>query len=371
MFTRINIGDRERALVIRSGRFLKILEPGTHFVFAMPFTVDVERHSINDRKLSSTWTEFLVKERRELAERYFVIVETGDREVAIIYADGKFAEILGPGSRALYWKSAASIGVRVIDVFAEPEVPREALRSIAYAGNFPLITGALVEEGKAGLLFLENRYVRSLGPGMYAFWKPASPRVEGFDLRVQTLEVTGQEILTKDKVSLRVNITAEYRISDPVALRMSVASSQEHLHRSLQLALRRSLGAMTLEDLLARKTEVEPEVAADIRADFAAIGVELRSLALKDIVLPGDMREMLNQVVAAEKQAQANLIRRREETAATRSLLNTAKLMEDNPILVRLKELETLEKLTTKVERIHVSGGFDGLLSELLPKGKP
>ena len=94
MFTRINIGDRERALVIRSGRFSEILEPGTHIRLAMPFTVAVERHSLNDRKLSSAWTEFLAKERRELAERYFVIVETGDREVAIVYADGKFAEKL-------------------------------------------------------------------------------------------------------------------------------------------------------------------------------------------------------------------------------------------------------------------------------------
>ena len=96
------------------------------------------------------------------------------------------------------------------------------------------------------------------------------------------------------------------------------------------------------------------------------IGLRVGVIALKDIILPGDMREILNQVVAAEKQAQANVIRRREETAATRSLLNTAKLMEDNPILVRLKELETLEKLVEKVDRVSVNGGFQGLLDNLL-----
>ena len=70
--------------------------------------------------------------------------------------------------------------------------------------------------------------------------------------------------------------------------------------------------------------------------------------------------------ILAEKQAQANLIRRREETAATRALLNTAKLMEDNPLLVRLKELETVEKLAEKVGKITVRGGFDTLLQELI-----
>ena len=93
-----------------------------------------------------------------------------------------------------------------------------------------------------------------------------------------------------------------------------------------------------------------------------AYGVRVGEIALKDIILPGDIRDILNQVVTAEKQAQANLIRRREETAATRSLLNTAKLMEDNPLLVRLKEWETLEKVAERVEKITVVDGFHGLL---------
>ena len=111
---------------------------------------------------------------------------------------------------------------------------------------------------------------------------------------------------------------------------------------------------------------MDETVAEAVRAEMAGIGVRVGAIALKDIVLPGDMREILNQVVSAEKQAQANLIRRREETAATRSLLNTAKLMEDNPLLVRLKELETLEKVSEKVEKITVLGGFDGLLNQVL-----
>jgi len=99
---------------------------------------------------------------------------------------------------------------------------------------------------------------------------------------------------------------------------------------------------------------------------MAPFGVRVGAIALKDVILPGEMREILNQVVLAEKQAQANLIRRREETAATRSLLNTARLLEENPLLVRLKELETLEKVAEKVDKITVNGGIDSLLTQLI-----
>jgi regulator of protease activity HflC (stomatin/prohibitin superfamily) len=84
------------------------------------------------------------------------------------------------------------------------------------------------------------------------------------------------------------------------------------------------------------------------------------------VILPGEMKEILNRVVEAEKVAQANLIKRREETAATRSLLNTARLMEENPTLLRLKELETLEKVTAKVDKLTVFGGLDGVLKDVV-----
>jgi len=106
------------------------------------------------------------------------------------------------------------------------------------------------------------------------------------------------------------------------------------------------------------------EVHASVAAKAAEYGFELRGVGLRDVILPGEMRAILNQVVQAEKAAQANVIKRREETAATRSLLNTAKLMDQNPTLLRLKELETLEKVTEKVDRLTVFGGLDGVLKD-------
>jgi regulator of protease activity HflC (stomatin/prohibitin superfamily) len=225
----------------------------------------------------------------------------------------------------------------------------------------------MVEEGKIGLLYIDGRLVRTLEPGTRAFWQVAgAARVEQVDLRRQTLEIPGQEILTKDKVSIRVNVWAEFQIVDAVTAKASVKDANDYLYRVLQLAVRQTLGVRTLEEILAEKVDIDESVAARVRAEMQVLGVRVGAIALKDVILPGEMRDILNQVVAAEKQAQANLIRRREETAATRSLLNTAKLMEGNPLLVRLKELETLEKVAEKVEKITVHGGFDSLLQQVV-----
>jgi len=109
-----------------------------------------------------------------------------------------------------------------------------------------------------------------------------------------------------------------------------------------------------------------PPVLARVQPRLAGSGIALESVGVKDIILPGDMRTILAQVVEAEKAAQANVIRRREETAATRSLLNTAKVMEGNPVALRMKELETLERVAERIDKISVVGGLDQVLSGLV-----
>lgn len=111
---------------------------------------------------------------------------------------------------------------------------------------------------------------------------------------------------------------------------------------------------------------IDTVVGEYIRLKIAGYGLEVDSVGVKDIILPGEMKMILSKVVEAEKLAQANVIRRREETAATRSLLNTAKVMEDNPVALRLKELETLEKLTEKIGSITVTNGLEGVLTDLV-----
>ena len=173
---------------------------------------------------------------------------------------------------------------------------------------------------------------------MYAFWKfGRNVAVELVDLRLHVMEVTGGEILAKDKVNLRLNLAATWRYTDVLKAHAQLAKPAEQMYRELQFGLRAAVGTRTLDELLENKTVIDEVVSAHVRAKLSTFGLELDGVGVKDIVLPGEMKTILAQVVEAEKAAQANVIRRREETAATRSLLNTAKVMEDNPVALRLK----------------------------------
>ena len=226
---------------------------------------------------------------------------------------------------------------------------------------------AEVPTESVGLVFIDGRYVRTLDPGSYAFWNVRkNVAIEIADLRMQAIEVSGQELLTRDKVSLRVNLAASVRVTDPVASRTRVAKSGEQVYRELQYGLRRAISARTLDELLGDKASLDADILADVRGKVASFGVEVLGVGIKDVILPGEMREILNAVVQAEKAAQANVIRRREEANATRSLLNTAKLIDESPVLMRLKELEALEKITEKIDKLTVFGGLDGVLKQLV-----
>jgi regulator of protease activity HflC (stomatin/prohibitin superfamily) len=222
-----------------------------------------------------------------------------------------------------------------------------------------------VADTEIGLLIVNGEFVEALAPGVHGFWTfNRSIVVDKVDTRLQIMEVSGQEILTKDKVSVRANLSVTFEVVDAVRARLSVAKLSDYLYRELQFGLRQSIGTKTLDEILADKGGLDNGVLAYVKSRVEPHGLEVTGVGVKDVILPGDMKAILNQVVEAEKAAQANVIKRREETSATRSLLNTAKLMDEHPTLMRLKELEALEKITDKVDRLTVFGGLDGVLND-------
>jgi regulator of protease activity HflC (stomatin/prohibitin superfamily) len=241
------------------------------------------------------------------------------------------------------------------------------VRSAAASGVSDAVSTVEVPDTSVGLLIVDGAMREVLQPGLVAYWKfQRQIKVEIVDLRLQSMEVAGQEILTRDKVSLRVNLTALWQVLDAVKARASLTNFVEYVYKELQFALREAVGARTLDELLGDKGALDREIGATVAGKVESYGIAVRSVGVKDVILPGEMKTILNQVVEAEKVAQANVIRRREETAATRSLLNTARLMDENPTLLRLKELETLEKVTEKIDKLTVFGGLDGVLKDVV-----
>jgi regulator of protease activity HflC (stomatin/prohibitin superfamily) len=371
LFTlRVTVKDGERALVTRDGRFERVLEPGRHTLFDPARRIAVEQYNVVRAEFPADKFAVLKAARPDLAAELFELIEPRAGELAIVSLDGRPAHLVGPWQSRAFWKVATRVDVERIDVASDPKVAPRHLVMVSRTHN-AYLAETVVENHEAGLLYVEGRLVERLSAGRHAYWTvDRKVEVKRVDLRPQLLEITAQEMLTKDRVSLRVTLTAFRRVVDPERVAATVADVDAWLYRLVQFAIREAVAARTLDEVLAAKNALDAELRAFVRERVTAAGLEVTELGVKDVILPGEIRELVNKVVEAERTAKANQIRRQEETAATRSLLNTAKLMEDNPLLLRLKELESIERLVEKVGKIDLHAGkgqgFDALLTDLV-----
>ena len=314
----------------------------------------------------------------ELAAAHWQRVEAGENELLLWSQNGKLQNLIRPKEAAWFWHEAAQpYEIQRIDLSQGLAIDADIVKQLQNInfGGHPVFKNAVhtvnVPEHHQGLVYIDNVQQPPLTQGRYHYWlvnQTVGSQVA--DLRLQTCEVSGQELLTEDKVTVRANVVCNYRITDAPKWFAQHQSPEEYLYRELQFAIRALIGSKSMDTLLADKQGLDTELTALIRAKVPQ-GAEIDSAGVKDIILPGEIRSILTRVVEAEKSAQANNIRRREETAATRSLLNTARVMEENPTALRLKELETLEKVTEKIDKISVYGGLDGVLKGLINIQQP
>ncbi|MDX8347983.1 slipin family protein [Cognatiyoonia sp. IB215446] len=360
---RLVLTENDRAILTRKGRIVALLGAGEHRIKRDDV---VELYNLTSASFTSANLETLLRDAPDLVAEHLVEVRTGATEVALVMRDERLLTAIGPDGRRHLWADMGPFDVTRHDVAADVLVPKDVAKRLARARLTTLVTAFDIPEGHVGVMTLDGTDPTVLTAGAHTFWN-VGPKVavKVVDTRLRSHDVTGHEILTRDRVTLRVNLAADFRVVDPVKAVTKVRDFEEALHRALGLAFRRTLGALTLDALLADKVAVDEGAANAVRAEMAALGVEVGAIALKDVILPGEMRDILTAVVAAEKEAEANVIRRREETNATRSLLNTAKVMAENPVMLRLKELEALEVIAGKVERLTVHNGTAGLLADV------
>ncbi|HHY9919286.1 TPA: slipin family protein [Escherichia coli] len=371
MIKKISVRKDQLALLSRNGDYYKVLHAGEHL---LPWlnTPEVLLITLDGSEVPDVLADYLRRFQPDWVEKYCLVADLSEIEAGALYMDGILLEILPPSTRRLYWRvedDLTLVRMNTQQVQVQTEVMNAVLqprRKGAVKGRDAILT-VQVPAWHVGVLKIDGETQALLPPGLTAYWKINHlVDAEVVDTRLQVLEVSGQEILTKDKVNLRINLAANWRYSDVLLAFSQLTKPIDHLYRELQFVLREAVGTRTLDELLEDKQVIDDVVSEQVKSRMLPFGMEIASLGVKDIVLPGDMKNILAQLVEAEKSAQANVIRRREETAATRSLLNTAKVMENNPVALRLKELETLERVAERIDNISVFGGLDQVLHGLV-----
>ncbi len=363
IFKTIYIRSYEVGLYFKSGEFRGLLNAGRHWFLDPLGKVKVEVVSLRAPWLAHEKLDMIV--RSGALQGRAVVLDLKDYQRALVWVDGRFSHILPPGLYA-YWTALRDVKVEVIDArnvrFEHPDLKVIAQSPLAER----LLELATVAPHNVGVLFVDGDFVQTLPPGRYAFWKNVAQTVFiQVDLREAMFDVAGQDIMTADKVTLRMNAVVTYRVVDARAAVSTVDDVRQTLYREAQLALRAVVGARELDTFLTEKDGVASELAEMVRTRAKTLGVEVIGVGIRDVILPGEMKELMNRVTEAKKAAEANLIARREETAAMRSQANTARLLADNPTLMRLRELEVLEKVAAG-SKLNILLGEKGLTERVM-----
>ena len=355
---RVKVNAYQVALVFKNGVYQQMLKEGNYWLW----NKEVYVYDLTKRFMAPIELNILLQDAA-LAEALHV-VDVKDNEIVLKYENGLLDQVLTAG-RYSYWKSAveyAFVKANISKVEIDENIDRAVLQNRLLA---PYVRSYSVENYEEALLFVDGKFQKRLQSGVYYWWKNSiSVLVGKVDKRQQQLEINGQEILTKDKAALRLNAWAQYKVADIEKALLQNKEYDKQLYVAFQLVLREYIAGYGFDELLEKKEAVAPYILAQVKEKAEALGIEVLGFGIRDIILPGDVKEIMNQVLIAEKKAQANSIMRREETASTRSLLNTAKLMEENAMLWKLKEMEYVEKIADKISNISVSG--NGVLIEQL-----
>ena len=358
---KIIINENQKGLLFKNGKYVRLLTAGKYYLYGGR-DIEVMNTDTNQPLRSAKCSLGALLTYADIAENVTAI-DVKDEQLALFFVNGKFFTCL-PRGRYAFWNTANEYNFIFVDI-SKPEVDADFPRYIF--DHIPAIyyKKIEVEEYEKALVYFDKKLCKTLGAGTHYFWNgKAEVESKIFDTRLTQLDITGQEILTQDKVSLRINLVCNYRITDCVKIAAEINDFKEQLHVAAQLALREYVGRYKLDEILENKEGLSEYVYGKLKEKENELFVEIPFAGVKDIILPGEIREIMNTVLVAEKRAQANVITRREEVASTRSLLNTAKLMDENKTLYKLKELEYIERICENVGTLTLNGNGD-ILSQI------
>jgi len=356
---RVRIHNGKVGLVFKNGNYQKVITEGTYW---LGLRQNVMIYNLTEKFHAPVASELLLQD--DALANLLEVIEVKDNEIVLLFEKGNFKTVLEAGQH-LYWKGLVARTFTRVDVSKTEitEIEDKNLLSNYYLAKY-IRTFEVMEYEKAVLL-IDDKFEKILDSGMYRFWRNAtSIKISKVDMRQLQLEITGQELLTKDKAAIRINFYTQYKVVDIKKAILDNKDFEKQLYIAMQLKLRAFVGNYTLDELLDQKENIANAVFENIRDTVETLGINVLYCGIRDVILTGEMKDIMNQVLIAQKKAQANIITRREETASTRSLLNTAKLMEENAMLYQLKEMEYVEKIAEKIGEITVAGN-GGVVKQL------
>lgn len=214
---------------------------------------------------------------------------------------------------------------------------------LLYSWLWRTLTATIVYAYEQGLRFDDGKLIGVVAPGRYRHFRERT-FIRRVDMRVTITAVSGQEVLTTDGVPVKTSLTAQYRVADAKRAVMQQERYEDSLHTLLQQVLRAEIAARPIEELLKVRGTLGAAMLAQAAPAAAEIGLELVSVAMKDVTLPGEVKKLFTEVVKARQEGLAALERTRGETAALRNLANAAALVTRNPQLLTLRTLQVMEQ---------------------------
>lgn len=358
MYETFHVALHERAVVLRDGLPLLALPPGKHGLWG--FNLTLVRFN-TDELLCHAQAEV----RAIMPEGWLSEVHLESRQRAILSRDGKPRAFLRPGTHR-FWTVDPTVQLQILSV--DEPVPELTEEAVALIPQDALVDTTVLEHQR-GLLYVQGRFERVLEPGRHTFWSHAAARmtVRVIDMRRQQLTIAGQDLMTRDKVTLRLTLIVEYSPLEPSVAPHAIANAEQAVYTLAQLVARDYVASVTLDELLEGRNAISRYLMEQTAPQAEKFGIRIDQVGVKDVVLPGEMKTLLNRVIEAEKQAAANVILRREEAAATRTMANAARVMDEQPTLIRLKELETLERIAQRVQELRLIVGVNGIEKLLAP----
>lgn len=212
----------------------------------------------------------------------------------------------------------------------------------------------IVDEHRRVPVYKHGRFAGVWGPGAHwsRFGQSTGPAI---DVRRTQTTIGNQDLLTSDGVGLRATVVVEYQVVDVALALNSTQNYVESLYVSAQMALRDFIASMAADELLTRRGEASAILLASVSLQAEQVGLAVHQVQIKDLMFPGELKQMFAKVAQAKREGEAALERARGEAAAMRSLTNTAKLVEANPVLLQMRLLQQMGESSGNTWMVGVS----------------